>query len=576
MNPIPAIQKKLDQAFFGVVTATLHDDIIRLTGTLGDWDDVVRAGMIAAKRKPKKFGLVNDVFWSGGAIPQMRIPPLQDNLLEGKRPDVLIIGGGVVGCAIARECARYDLNVVLCEKEHDVGMHASSRNDGMIHPGIDLLPGQVKRKYNMRGNAMYDSLCAELDVPFRRSGQYLCMASSPHAIIAFLSLAYFKTLGPTASFVGKRALHAREPHLSNKIKGALFFPAAGVVSPYALTIALAENAADNGVTIALDTAVTGMRLVDRRIVDVVTNRGTLHPRVVINAAGVFADDVAKLASDRFFSIHPRRGTNAILDAKATARLGAIASIYGTSSTKKRHTKGGGLVHTADGNLLVGPDAFETPEKENFDTNAQSIHDTFEKQRHTDAALTEREIITYFTGVRASTYEEDFIIEIGRKTSNIVHAAGIQSPGLTAAPAIAADVAKMAVSLVRKERTVDENPCFDPHRVGIPHTASMSDEARAALIGSNPDFGEIVCRCEQISRGEIIAALHRSVPCDTIDGVKRRVRAGMGRCQGGFCGPQVVQIISNERNIPLESVRKSGLGSELLLCKNKEENAHGNA
>lgn len=571
MSYLKNINKKLGDRFGGRVSAREVDGCLVLEGALSSWDDVVEAGMMSVNKR-RYAGLVNDIRMEGTKIPGMRIPPLTDRALEGRTPDVLIVGGGVVGCAIARECARYRADVLLCEKEHDVALQASGRNDGMVHPGVDLLPGQVKRRYNMRGNRMYDRICKELDVPFRRSGQYLCFLKPSLILAGFFAQFYFMLIGPYGRFYGAKAFHRREPHMNPEIKGALFFPAAGVVSPYGLTIAYAENAADNGVQISLDTAVLGMRVENGAIVSAATNRGTIYPKVVVNAAGVFSDDVAKMACDRFFTIHPRRGTNTILDHKSAVRLGTIVSSFGTSSTKKKHTKGGGLVRTIDDNILVGPDAVETFEKENYSTSAQSVHDVFEKQSRTDPALRFREAITYFTGVRAATYEEDFIIRKGRRTKNIVHAAGIQSPGLTAAPAIAADVSKMAMELLGKVRKVEKNPDFNPIRKGIVHASGLCEADRDALIQQNPDYGEIVCRCEEVSRGEVLDALHRSVPCDTVDGVKRRVRPGMGRCQGGFCGPLVLRIIAEDKGLSPEQVEKSGLGSELLLCGIKEVKA----
>jgi len=290
---------------------------------------------------------------------------------------------------------------------------------------------------------------------------------------------------------------------------------------------------------------------------------------VVNAAGVFSEEVARMANDRFFSIHPRKGTNTILDHKAAKRMAAIVSSFGTASTKKKHTKGGGLVRTIDDNTLVGPDAVETFLHEDFTTCAQNVADVFEKQRLTDPALSTRDAITYFSGIRAATYEEDFVIRKGRRTQNIIHAAGIQSPGVTAAPAIAVDVSKMAAQIVGKTREVKKNPSFNPVRNGIVRPNEMTVEERDALIRQNPDYGEIVCRCEQISRGEVRETLHRSVPCDTLDGVKRRVRPGMGRCQGGFCGPLVLRIIAAETEEALEQVPKSGPGGELLYGTIKE-------
>ena len=568
MSYCKRINHRLFARFGGRVSAREHDGVLYLEGELDRWDDVVEAGLMAVNRK-RYDGLVNDIRFTGDTIPPMRMPNIVDSALDGATPDVLIIGGGIVGCAIARECAKYDMRILLVEKEHDLAMQTTSRNDGMIHPGIDLKPGQVKRDYNMRGNRMYEDVCKQLDVPFRRSGQYICFLGNKLAIAGFFGQLYYRALGPKATFLDKKAFFEREPNMNPAISAALFFPDAGVVSPYGLALAYAENAADNGVAFSLDTAVLDMTLSQGAIQSVHTNRGTIYPKVVINAAGVFAEDVARLAQDRFFSIHPRKGTNTILDHKASSRMHTIVSSFGTSSTKKRHTKGGGLVKTIDDNTLVGPDAVETYRKEDFSTAPENVAFVFQAQRKTDTALSMKDAITYFSGVRAATYEEDFVIRKGKWTKNIVHAAGIQSPGITAAPAIAVDVSKMAVELLGQTQTVQPNTKFNPVRKGIVRASELDLVARDALIRENPDYGEIVCRCEEISRGEIIDALHRSIPCDTIDGVKRRVRPGMGRCQGGFCGPLVLQIIAEETGKSALEIDKSAPSGELLVGAIKE-------
>ena len=568
MSYLSKLNRKLNLQFGTQVRAIERDGCLVLEGALSSWDEIVAAGLMSVNKR-RYDGLVNDIQFTGGEIPPMRVPILRDNALDGTTPDVLIIGGGIVGCAIARECARYEMSILLIEKEHDVAMQASSRNDGMVHPGVDLLPGQIKRRYNMRGNKMYDAVCTELDVPFRRSGQYLCFHGKKMAAAAFFAQIYYKLAGPSCSFIGRSKFQKREPNMSSAISAALFFPSAGVVSPYGLTIAYAENAVDNGVCLSLNTAALHMITQEGRITDVETNRGTIYPKVVVNAAGVFSEEIAKMANDRFFSIHPRKGTNTILDHKAAKRMMSIVSSFGTSSTKKKHTKGGGLVKTIDDNTLVGPDAVETYLKEDFTTNAQNIADVFDKQRQSDPALNMRDAITYFSGVRAATYEEDFVIRKGRRTRNIVHAAGIQSPGITAAPAIAQDVSRMVAELLGETRTVKSNSAFNPKHQSIVRANELSPQERDALIRREPDYGEIICRCEQISRGEVRKALHRSVPCDTLDGVKRRVRPGMGRCQGGFCGPLVLKIISEETGMPLERIEKNQPGGELLFGTIKE-------
>lgn len=342
---------------------------------------------------------------------------------------------------------------------------------------------------------------------------------------------------------------------------------AGSVCPYGLTIAYAENAVQNGAEVALNTAVLSMDVKDGKIRSVLTNRGRIYPEIVINAAGVFAEDVAEMAGDRFYSIHPRRGTNAILDKKAGKLMGGIAS-WKTLKKTSGHTKGGGIVHTAHDNLLVGPDAVETYEKENFATQASSIENNFKKQQGTVKELSQRDIITYFTGVRAPAFEEDFVIERGRKTKNLIHCAGIQSPGLTTAPAVAKDVAKMAAKMVSASHPVKKNESYNPYRKGVPRLREMSPEQRNKLIQKRPDYGVMICRCEEISKGEIVDALCSPLPVYTVDGVKKRVRPGMGRCQGGFCMPLVAEIISEVTGQPLEKVKKSGGDSYLLFGKTK--------
>lgn len=567
MAYINRINKKLRDLFGDLVHADEQHGCVVLSGTVDTWEEVVRAGTLAVDKK-HSLGVVNNVTVHGQGMPPMRVPALRDEALEGKHPDVLVIGAGVTGCAVARELARYQLDVLLVDKEYDVALHASSRNDGMVHPGLDLRKGSAKYHYNMRGNAMYDGLCRELGVELNRPGQYLCFSQMWMLPLLYATLLYWKWMGiPGAEVVLAKELFRREPHLTGDIKAALYFPNAGIVCPYQLTIALAENAVQNGVQLSLDTAVLDMRLLKNSIQSVRTNRGTLYPKVVVNAAGVFADEVARMADDQFYSIHPRRGTNSILDKKYTGVVvNTIAAKFGASS-KRAHTKGGGIVRTVDGNLLIGPDAVETCEREDFATNRKSIDGTFSKHIQASPALNEGEIITYFTGVRAPTYEEDFVVCKGIHCKNMVHAAGIQSPGLTAAPAIGADVARMAAELVFGGAPIRKNN-FDPKRVPIVNAAHLSFEDRAELIAGNPDYGEILCRCEEVSRGEVLDALRRPVPCTTVDGVKRRVRPGMGRCQGGFCGPLVAQVIAWELGLPLEQVNKSGTGSNITLGPSK--------
>ena len=562
------LQKKLRAAYGGKYAVTQADGVRTVTGESADWAEIVAVCAMAADRK-RGLHVVNDVRFTGAEIAPMRLPALRDRALDGRTPDVLIIGGGISGASIARELTRRQLDVLLVEKESDLAIQASGRNDGEVHPGIDLGRGSLKHHYIIRGNRMFDRVCGELEVPFKRCGQYVCFeqAALKPVIRAYVwKRRHIDGIDDSVVISGKELLR-REPQFNPSFKFAIYNPMAGCVCPYGLTIAYGENAVQNGAQISLNTAVTGMTVEDGRITAVETTRGTLRPKVVINAAGVFAEEVARMAGDRFYSIHPRRGTNSILDKKAGGLLSSIASIK-KLEVNSGHTKGGGLLNTVHGNILAGPDAVETWEKENYATDRSSIETVFTKQKGTAPALTERDIITYFTGVWAANFEEDFVIEPGRKTKNLIHCACIQSPGLNNAPAVAEDVAAMAVQLLGGPDAVPENPAFDPHRKGVPTLRDLPPAERAAYIEKNPDYGEIVCRCEEVSKGEILDALNAPLCVPTVDGVKRRVRPGMGRCQGGFCSPLVMQIIAAHQGIPLSDVTKKGGGSVLTCGETK--------
>ncbi len=572
MTELQKIQKRLSKAFDGRVTARRDGDTTVLSGTLSSWKDIVKAGSMAVSKDKRRIHVVNDIKLEGAEPVSMRVPSLQDDALEGKRPDVLVIGGGVSGASIARELTKWDLDVLLVEKEADFALQASGRNDGEVHPGVDLSKGSLKQKYVLLGNRMYDKVCEDLDVPFERVGQYACFTQGylrPFLTLYALWRKYHDGVSDVR-IVGRDEMLREHPSLSQDFAFALSNPMSGIVSPYELTIAYAENAAHNGAQLFLNTAVLGMETENGAIAAVHTNRGTVYPKVVVNAAGVFADDVAEMAGDRFYSIHPRRGTDTIQDKKSGEQMRTIASIIEINKQAlTSHTKGGGLLKTVHGNILAGPDAVECREKEDYATRPESIQTIYTKQKKTVPAIDTRDIITYFTGVRAPTYEEDFVIEWGRKCKNLYHVGGIQSPGLTSAPAFALDVSEAVAERLGAAR----NTSFDPHRKGIPHLSGMDPETRARYIAENPDYGVIVCRCEEVSKGEILDALNSPLCPPTIDAVKKRVRPGMGRCQGGFCSPLVAQIIAEHEGIPLQDVRKSSAESVLLFGPTKGGDRH---
>lgn len=557
---ITSINQKLYKEFSGRVMATLQNGAIHVSGKLDTWDEVISACQMASKRYSKTH-VVNDIEVPF-EIPKIRVPQLKDDFLDKKEVDVLVIGGGITGCSILRELTKWNIKTLLIDKEADLAYHASGRNDGQVHSGFDLGRGNLKHDYVLKGNAIFDSVCKDLGVPFKRVGQYGSSPDKGSGILIFLYCIYRKYFSgiKDTHFITKKKLYELDPNLNPGFKFGMLNSNVGVVSPYELTIAYGENAIKNGAEISLNTYAYDMELKDNKIVSVKTNRGTIYPKLVINAAGVFAEDIAQMANDRFFSIHPRRGTNSILDTKAGKYVNGVTSVKLFHDKGPKNTKGGGIIHTIHDNLLVGPDAVETYEKENFETHKESLDVVFKKQEHAVSKVKKGDIITYFTGVRAPTFEEDFILEKGRMTKNILHLAGIQSPGLTAAPAFSIDMAKVAIDMLKTEINVTINESFNPVRKPIPVLKDMSNEERDKLIKENPDYGIIICRCEEISKGEIIDCLKSNLVVPTVDGIKKRVRPGMGRCQGGFCMPQVIKIISEYTGIPESEVLKGNSNS----------------
>ena len=546
---------------------------VRLTGELDNWADIYRCGRAAVCKK--SLGVLNDIKLKGFHEEPKR-PTLQDDAVDGQTPDVLVIGGGIVGCAVARELTRLDVSVLLVEKCNDVACGASSRNDGCIHPGIDLHKGQQKLKYVLAGNKAYTALAEELGLQLKRWAQTFIFSTKwENAIIPPLYKLRAKQLGVEGvRHLTPKQLKEIEPNPPRWATGAMYMATAGMVSPYKTTIALIDNAIENGAKVSLNTYVKGMKVENGKIVSVDTNRGTIYPKVVVNCAGIYSDVIADMAGDRTFTIHPRKGTDIILDKK---RVGYALSSYARSyfaplppearpDNKEQvgHTKGGGVMRTVDGNILVGPDAHEVPSREDYSTSIQDIDNIIKKQKLAQPMLNKGDIITYFSGTRAATYEEDFVVRRGIFTSNIYEAAGIQSPGITAAPAIACDIRDW----VKQDLGAKDNKSFNPVYKHTPRLADQPDSVREEYIERNSDYGEIICRCEEVSKGEIIDALNSPLKVATIDGIKRRVRPGMGRCQGGFCSPLVAKIIAEHEGVEIEDVLKGDEGSVIVYGNTK--------
>jgi glycerol-3-phosphate dehydrogenase len=477
-----------------------------------------------------------------------------------ERWDVVIIGGGVTGCAIARELSRYRLKIALVEAAEDVAMGASRANSAIVHAGYDAEPGTLMAELNVKGNALYDEWCAQLHVPLQRIGSLVIgFDASDRQEIEKLYQRGIQNGVPGLRIISGDEARKMEPRLNEKVTCALHAETGAITCPYEMTIACAENARKNGVTFVMDAPVQSVEHGEEG--DFVLRAGdeTLKARYLINAAGLHADDVARMIGDDSFSIFPRKGEYMLLDKSA----GGFKKVI--FQTPSRLGKGVLVSPTVDGNAFAGPTAVNTQSKSDNEVTDEGIAQLNELSRKSVPSINLRAVITSFAGVRAQPSTGDFIIRPSEQAPHFIHAAGICSPGLTSAPAIAQRVAEL---LKQQGLKMEEKADFDPVRMPIPAFRHMNEQERIRAIQQNPAYGRIICRCETITEGEIVEAIHRGAR--SLDGVKRRTRAGMGRCQGGFCGPRVMELLSRELNMPMERLTKFGGGSNLLVGKLKED------
>jgi len=578
-NPrvIKKIQKTFAKMSFPNIEVSLEGDVVHLEGSVDSWDDVVRLGYQAGKFKG--VGEVVNNVKAKGVVPKKETrqkKKLTTKIYPPKLPkkaDVVVVGGGVVGCCIARELSRYNLEVVLLEKEWDVGMGASKANSAQVHTGIGEDSGTLKKELCAKSWPMYEKLTEELDVPYLRNGLLVVMTKDtfsgkmPSFVGNFLSKYLIppfvvrkgKIVGDKPRVVKRKELLEMEPNLTPRALVGVFHPGYALVCPFRLTIALAENAIQNGAKVFLDTEVTGVLVEDKKVEGVVTNRGMIEASFVINAAGVFSDDVAAMAGAKEFTIHPRKGVILLFDKEMESYITHQVSLL--KFPRDPHTKGGAVLMTVDGNINWGPSAVEIPDKNGREVSKEEIDWVFEKYSSALPNFPKSSIIKFFSGIRAPTYKEDFYIKPAKNVRGFVNVAGIQSPGLTAAPAIA----ELALDILREQGLeMEEKEDFNPVREGIPIFEKLSSEKKREQIEQNPLYGKIVCRCEHVTEGEIVDAIHSPLPAVTVDAVKYRTRAGSGRCQAGFCGPRVARILARELGISEEEVMQKGDGSNLFM------------
>ncbi len=474
--------------------------------------------------------------------------------------DVAVIGAGVTGCAIARELSRYNLKVCVTEREEDVCSGTSKANSAIVHAGYDAVPGSQKARFNVEGNRMMEALSKDLEFDFKQNGSLvLCFAQEDMPALEEL---YQK--GVTNGVEGLQILtgdqvREMEPNVTDTVVAALYAPTGGIVCPFGLTIALAENACENGVEFLFNTGIESVKKTESGY-DLEAGDTLIHASCVVNAAGVYADTFHNMVSEKKIHITPRKGDYCLLDKEAGTHVShTIFQLPGKLG------KGILVAPTVHGNLLTGPTARDIEDKEGTATTADGLAEVMEKAGLGVKNIPFRQVITSFCGLRAHEDGDDFLIGEAEDAPGFFDAAGIESPGLSSAPAIGVYLAELVAAKLGAEK----KESWNGKRKGFLRPEKMSREERAALIKEHPEYGTIICRCEGVSEGEILDAIHRRPGAVSLDGIKRRVRQGMGRCQAGFCTPRTMEILARELGITMEEICKNAPGSNMLTGEKQE-------
>ncbi len=482
--------------------------------------------------------------------------------------DVIIVGAGVSGCAIARELSRYKLNILVLEKALDVCEGTSKANSGIVHAGYDAKPGTLKARLNVEGSRRMKKLSEEIDFPYRQNGSLvLCFQEDE-----INKLKELMERGKQNGVAGLRLLSRQElvelePAVGDQAVAALYAPSGAIVCPFGLTIALAENAAVNGAEFRFGVCVQGIQRANEGYL-VETSQGSVETRVVVNAAGVHADEIHNMVCESRMKITPRRGEYLLYD----KRVGGLV-VHTLFQLPTTLGKGILVTPTVHGNLLTGPTTYDIDDKDGVATSKEGMSKVQQMAERSVPGIPAKQVITSFAGLRAhitavpeGCAEGDFIIAQAKEAPGFVDVAGIESPGLSCAPALGEYVAEIVAEILKPEKK--EN--FISTRKGIPSMALASDEERHRLISENPAYGNVICRCEMVTEGEILDAVRRPLGAVTTDGIKRRTRAGMGRCQSGFCNPKVVELLAAELSLDESQIRKSGEASWYLTPEEQVE------
>lgn len=490
--------------------------------------------------------------------------------------DVAIIGAGVTGTFISRELSRYALKVVLIEKDADVANGITKANTAIIHSGYNAKEGTLKARLNKIANPMFDQICEELDVPFKRIGSLLIAfhEEGMKKVIERYRRGLLSNI-KDIRILSKEQILKLEPHISSDVIGGLYAPSTGIICPWELTIALAENAVQNGVTLKLESRVEDIKKIGDGY-EIVTAKEKIRAKYIINCAGLFADEINNMVSAPAFKIVPKRGQYYVLDKSDGDLIKHVVF-----QAQKKSIKGVIITPTVHGNLLIGPSADEIDDKTDLNTTMDQLHIIRTNAKWTSEIIPFDKTIKTFAGLRPKLelYVKneqtdeievddsfgDFIIEESKDTKGFINVAGIKSPGLTASPAIAGYVIDILKDIIGE---LKPNPLFNPLRDRIIRFKYLNDEEKEALIGRDSRYGNVVCRCQHITEGEIVDSIHRKVGATTIDGVKKRVGAGMGRCQGSFCGLRIMKILARELKKDIKDIRKNEEGSYIITHETK--------
>ena len=473
--------------------------------------------------------------------------------------DVIVIGAGVMGAAVSRELSKYKLNIMVLDKENDVSNGTSKANSAIVHAGYDAKEGTLMAKYNVLGAGMYESLCKEIGAPYKNVGSYvLAFSEEERKHIEKLYQRGLTNGVPQMEILEKDEILRREPNINKNVVAALYAGSAGIVGPWEFTIKLLENAALNGTEVLVDAEVSNIEKLQDGYKVILKDGRSFETKVVINAAGVYADKINDMVSKNHFDIHPRIGEYYVLD-KVQGKL--TNSVLFQCPTIMG--KGILVTKTVHGNIMVGPTAEDVESKDYVGTTTHGLDDIRRQAEKTISGINYRDSIRNFTGIRAESSTGDFIIGEVSDAPNFFNIAGTKSPGLSSAPAIGVDVAKMVVEKLGAVKKED----FKQNKPQI-HFIELSPKEKAEVIKKDPRYGRIICRCESITEGEIVDVIHRMVGARTVDGVKKRCRPGTGRCQGGFCGPRVQEILARELGKELNEIVLDKKGAYILTTETK--------